>query len=72
MAGEAPTALNYQPADTTLVVTGFDLGMTSGMSECVLGCGANEPAGVSPCGFTDTTYSPTTAQILAGEWGVRY
>jgi hypothetical protein len=59
--GEAPVALDYRPADTTLAVTGFDLGA---QSECQLGNGAAAAAGTTNFGFTDTTYLPTTAQIL--------
>jgi hypothetical protein len=66
--GEAGTALNYRPADTTLVGTnaagsapGYDLGYNA---ECQLGNGVNVPAGTTNFGFTDTTYLPTTAQIL--------
>jgi hypothetical protein len=59
--GEAVTALDYRPVDTTLADTGFDLGA---QSECQLGNGRNAPAGTSNYGFSDTTYLPTQAQIL--------
>lgn len=60
--GEAGTALDYRPADTTLADTGFD---TAAQSECQLGNGRNVPTGTTNFGFTDTTYVPTQAQILA-------
>jgi len=74
---EAVTALSYQPADTTLVangstvtigpltvtLAGYDLANTQG--ECQLGNGGNEPTGSSQAGFVDTTYTLTTAQLLA-------
>ena len=67
--GEPVTALDYRPADTTLVGTnaagtapGYDLGENS---QCQLGRGANVPAGTSNFGFVDTTYLPNKAQILA-------
>lgn len=67
--GETPAALDYRPADTTLVGTnaggtapGYDLGY---QSECQLGNGSNVPAGTSNFGFVDTTFMPTQAQILA-------
>lgn len=59
--GGTPTALDYRPADTTLVTNNTDLGE---QAECVLGCGANVPAGTTRTGFTDTTYTLTRAQIL--------
>jgi hypothetical protein len=59
--GEAPTALDYRPADATLVTNSSDLGAGS---ECQLGNGRNAPAGTTNYGFTDTTYTPTTAQVL--------
>lgn len=59
--GEPPTALDYRPVDTTLVTNNADLGE---QAECVLGCGSNAPAGTTRNGFVDTTYLPTTAQIL--------
>lgn len=66
--GETPVALDYRPADTTLVGTnaagtapGYDLGY---QAECQLGNGLNAPAGTSAFGFSDTTYLPTRAQIL--------
>jgi hypothetical protein len=59
--GEPPTTLDYRTADTTLAATGFDLGA---QSECQLGTGKNAPAGTTNFGFSDTTYSPTTAQVL--------
>lgn len=72
-----PTALNYQPADTSLVangstvtigpltvtLAGYDLANTTG--ECQLGNGRNEPTGSSQAGFVDTTYTLTPAQLLA-------
>lgn len=60
--GEAPTAVSYIPADTTLVQAGHDLGE---QAECVLGTGVNVPAGTTNFGFVDTTYLPNTSQILA-------
>ena len=74
---ESPTALNYQPADTTLVangstvvigpltvtLAGYDLANTQ--AECQLGNGRNEPTGSSQAGFTDTTYTLTAAQLLS-------
>jgi hypothetical protein len=66
--GETPTSLSYAPADATLVgtnaagtVPGYDLGYNA---ECQLGNGSNMPAGTTNTGFTDTSYQPTTAQIL--------
>lgn len=65
--GETPTALDYRPADTTLVGTnsagtapGYDLGA---QAECVLGNGTNAPAGTTNFGFSDTTYLPTKVQL---------
>lgn len=61
---QAPTALDYRPADHTLVLNqGYDLGE---QAQCVLGRGSNVPAGSTNFGFVDTTYSLTKAQILAG------
>jgi hypothetical protein len=74
---ENPTALNYVPSDSSLVangatvaigpltvtLAGFDLANTTG--ECQLGNGGNEPSGTSRTGFQDTTYTLTTAQVLA-------
>lgn len=74
---ESPTALNYQPADTTLVangttvaigpltvtLAGFDL---ASQSECQLGNGTNVPSGSSRYGFVDTTYTLTATQLAAG------
>jgi hypothetical protein len=57
----ANAALDYRPADTTLATNNTDLGA---QAECVLGNGANAPAGTTNFGFTDTTYLPTRAQIL--------
>jgi hypothetical protein len=46
-------------------MAGFDL--TGGQAECVLGRGVSgTPAGSTDCGFTDTTYSLTAAQIQSG------
>jgi hypothetical protein len=72
-----PTALNYQPADTSLVangatvtigpltvtLAGYDLASTQ--AECQLGNGRNEPSGSSQAGFADTTYTLTAAQLAA-------
>lgn len=65
--GATPTALDYRPADSTLVGTnpagsapGYDLGE---QAQCQLGSGSNFPAGTSKTGFVDTTYLPTKAQI---------
>jgi hypothetical protein len=60
--GNTPTALDYRPADTSLVANNTDLGA---QAECVLGTGRNAVAGTTNFGFTDTTYAPTTAQLLA-------
>jgi hypothetical protein len=74
---ESPTALNYQPADTSLVangttvvigpltvtLAGYDLAGTT--AECQLGNGRNEPSGSSAAGFVDTTYTLTAAQLLS-------
>jgi hypothetical protein len=59
--GEPATALDYRNADTTLAATGYDLGAGA---ECQLGNGRNAPAGTTNFGFSDTTYTPTTAQVL--------
>jgi hypothetical protein len=59
--GETPTALSYIPADATLTQNNADLGA---QSECVLGSGRNAVAGTSAYGFSDTSYLPTTTQIL--------
>ncbi len=60
---EYSTSLDYRPSDTTLVLPGYDL---AEQCECQLGNGANVPTGNSDFGFTDTTYTVTKAQILAG------
>lgn len=57
----ANAALDYRPADTTLVTSNADLGA---QSECQLGNGRSAIAGTTNFGFTDTTYLPSTAQIL--------
>jgi hypothetical protein len=57
----ATAALDYRPVDTTLVTNNHDL---APLAECQLGTGRNAPAGTTNFGFTDTTYLPTTAQIL--------
>jgi hypothetical protein len=57
----ANAALDYRPADTTLVTNNHDL---APLAECQLGTGRNAPAGTTNFGFTDTSYSVTTAQIL--------
>ena len=54
-------ALTTLLADTTLAATGYDLGAGA---ECQLGNGRNAPAGTTNFGFSDTTYTPTTAQVL--------
>jgi hypothetical protein len=56
-----PAALDYRPADTTLVQAGHDLGE---QAECVLGSGSNFASGTSSTGMVDTSYLPTEAQIL--------
>lgn len=58
----ANAALDYRSVDTTLVASNADLGA---QSECQLGSGANAVSGTTNFGFTDTTYLPTRAQILA-------
>lgn len=59
--GGTPTALDYRPADTTLVQAGHDLGE---QSECITGNGSTVASGTTDTGFVDTTYCLTTAQIL--------
>jgi hypothetical protein len=58
----ATAALDYRPVDTTLTANNHDL--LGSLAECQLGTGRNAPAGTTLFGFTDTTYLPTTAQIL--------
>lgn len=57
----AEAALDYRSADTTLATSNADLGA---QAECQLGNGRNAVTGTTNFGFTDTTYLPTTAQIL--------
>jgi len=73
---ESPTALNYQPADTTLVANGttvtigplsvvldgFDL---AAGAECQVGTGVNVNSPSTNFGFVDTTYTLTAAQLAA-------
>lgn len=67
--GDAPTQLSYQGNDTSLILSGSGYDLASSQAECVLGTGipgasSVQPAGSSNFGFADTTYTPTTAQIL--------
>jgi hypothetical protein len=71
-----PTALNYQPADTTLVangatvtigpltvtLAGYDL---ADQAECVVGIGRNTATGSTDFGMVDTTYTLTATQLAA-------
>jgi hypothetical protein len=59
--GQVPTVLDYRPVDPSLSANNTDLGA---QAECVLGTGRNAVAGTTNFGFTDTTYSPLTAQLL--------
>ena len=85
--GETPTTLSYQGDDTSLTADGSTLTITStptaitmtvagvdlgAQAECQLGTGSQIPSGSTNYGFSDTTYSPTQAQILAGSGGSQF
>lgn len=74
----SPTTLNYGGNDASLLANGATVqigpltvtlggdSLASRQAECVLGTGqADAPAGSTNFGFTDTTYTLTTAQIAA-------
>jgi hypothetical protein len=60
--GQYPANVTYVPVESALAVNNYDL---AALAECQLGTGrAGAPPGTTNFGFSDTTYLPTTAQIL--------